>query len=414
MLAVWTGTRGNLVSAGCNDDIGYVNGVWDRDSILSIPASSGVTYFIEVSTFNGYIDINEASATESEQKQADEDYISSMQSQKIELDKNSGLINDLQSERSDEVSTQFWGGTLQLHVFNRYTISGNAGVADVVLSYVDETMKTISTDSDGNYQLIVPYGWSGMITPYKSGYKFSPISNTYAYLQSDQPNQDFLPQVCENCKDINVTIGGASIGNYSLADNESIRQNYPIIDAGPVVVQSVDGSDIVVALREMWNSQATGTVLSTSFAQLMGIAKERLSDTYYLPHYNDLSPYLDAQLRFGNVDSIPTKVTITIGGVDYGPFPSADPSDNLDPGESYRINFPDIDAGPVVVTSSNGAKIVVALREMWNSQATGLVDSTSFTQIMGIPKEELTDTYYLPHYNDLSPYLDAQLRFGIP
>ncbi|MBN8658394.1 MAG: hypothetical protein J0M11_21850, partial [Anaerolineae bacterium] len=128
---------------------------------------------------------------------------------------------------------------------------------------------------------------------------------------------------------------------------------------------------------------------------------------YYLPHYNDLSPLLDAQLRIGNVDTTTATVAITIGGV-------LQETVNIAPGASYRVNYPTLDAGPVKVESTDNKKIVVALREAWNNQGTGLLSSTSFTQLMGLPLEDLSAIYYLPHYNDLSPLLDAQLRFGVP
>ncbi|MBN8656386.1 MAG: hypothetical protein J0M11_11660, partial [Anaerolineae bacterium] len=100
-----------------------------------------------------------------------------------------------------------------------------------------------------------------------------------------------------------VTIGGVNQGSYALAPGASQRVNYPTLDAGPVKIESTNGVPIIAALREAWNNQQTGLLSSTSFAQLMGIPAEQLSDTYYLPHYNDLSPLLDAQLRIGNVDT---------------------------------------------------------------------------------------------------------------
>jgi hypothetical protein len=33
---------------------------------------------------------------------------------------------------------------------------------------------------------------------------------------------------------------------------------------------------------------------------------------------------------------------------------------------------------------------------------------------MGIPVEQLTDTYYFPTYNNTWPPLNSQLRFGVP
>jgi peptidyl-Lys metalloendopeptidase len=287
------------------------------------------------------------------------------------------------------------------------TISGSTGVSRVVLSYTDGTSKSVTTDGNGNYSLIVPNGWSGTITPSHACYTFNPASYSYTNVTAAQPNQNytatFVPT--NGCAIIGATIGGVNQGTYTLAPGESSRVNYPTVDAGPVKIESTNGVPIIAALREAWNNQQTGLLSSTSFAQLMGIPAEQLSDTYYLPHYNDLSPLLDAQLRIGNVDTTTATVAITIGGV-------LQETVNIAPGASYRVNYPTLDAGPVKVESTDNKKIVVALREAWNNQQTGLLASTSFTQLMGIPAEQLSDTYYLPHYNDLSPLLDAQLRIG--
>jgi hypothetical protein len=130
----------------------------------------------------------------------------------------------------------------------------------------------------------------------------------------------------------------------------------------------------------------------------MGLPLQALSDTYVFPAYNNLT--LDGQLRFGNVDNITTNVTITIGGVDRGTYP-------LQPNQSHRVNYP-LDSGPVVITSSNGARIIVALRDAYlvNGQV------VSFVQLMGLPQAALSDTYYFPAYNNVT--LNGQLRFGVP
>ena len=44
VLAVWTGTRGSLSLAGCNDDVSDT----DTSSAITLTVSSGTTYYIEV------------------------------------------------------------------------------------------------------------------------------------------------------------------------------------------------------------------------------------------------------------------------------------------------------------------------------------------------------------------------------
>ena len=72
------------------------------------------------------------------------------------------------------------------------TISGNAGVADVTLSYMDGTYKTATSDNDGNYTIEVPYGWSGTIIPSRTGFTFTPISRSYSNLTTDQVGQNYV------------------------------------------------------------------------------------------------------------------------------------------------------------------------------------------------------------------------------
>lgn len=72
-----------------------------------------------------------------------------------------------------------------------YTISGNAGAGSVTLSYIDGGAKAVTADGNGNYSITIPFGWSGTVTPSKSGYAFSPASLSFSDLQGDQAAQNF-------------------------------------------------------------------------------------------------------------------------------------------------------------------------------------------------------------------------------
>jgi hypothetical protein len=161
-----------------------------------------------------------------------------------------------------------------------------------------------------------------------------------------------------------------------------------------MIQSETPGAKIITALRDVYI--VNGRV--ESFAQSMGLPKEQRSDTYYFPAYNNKT--LDGQLRFANLDSVATTVTVTIGGVDRGTY-------TLQPNQSQRVNYP-LDTGPVVITSSNAAKIIAALRDAYI--VSGQV--VSFVQLMGLPQAALSDTYYFPAYNNVT--LSGQLRFGVP
>ena len=72
-----------------------------------------------------------------------------------------------------------------------YAISGNAGAADVVLSYDDGGPKTVTSGADGLYSIAVPAGWSGTVTPSKPGYTFSPPNRPYTNVTTNQTGQDY-------------------------------------------------------------------------------------------------------------------------------------------------------------------------------------------------------------------------------
>jgi len=73
----------------------------------------------------------------------------------------------------------------------KYTISGRvtyqgSGLADVSMGGLG-----VVTDVDGYYSGVVSTGWSGTVTPSKSGYNFSPPSISYSNVTSDKVNQDY-------------------------------------------------------------------------------------------------------------------------------------------------------------------------------------------------------------------------------
>jgi glucose/arabinose dehydrogenase len=275
-------------------------------------------------------------------------------------------------------------------------ISGNVGVAGATLNYSVGTARTSTSSPDGGYSLLVPYGWTGTVTPSKACYIFSPLNMTYNNVISAQSNQNYshVIDTGAGCASIAITIGENLMGEYGIPVEAQQRVEYAL-DSGPVQVVSTTGKPIIAALRDSWYDSTTSTW--TSFVQMMGLPKEQLSDSYYFPSYNNIS--LSGQLRFGNVDTVGTWVRVVIGGVERGRY-------FLDPNEQARVEY-DLDSGPVVVESETaGVKIIAALRDAWWDGTRW----TSFSQMMGLPKEQLSDSYYFPSYNNIS--LSGQLRFG--
>ena len=67
---------------------------------------------------------------------------------------------------------------------------GGSGISGVTLSFSNGGGST-TTNSNGYYSKQVPYGWSGTVTPSKSGYTFSPPSRSYSNVTSNRTNQNY-------------------------------------------------------------------------------------------------------------------------------------------------------------------------------------------------------------------------------
>jgi len=205
---------------------------------------------------------------------------------------------------------------------------------------------------------------------------------------------------------VTVTIGGvAQPVTYTLGPNESARVMYAGVDAGPVQVKSSGGVPIVASERVNLRTHPT----YSSYSEFMGLPGTTLTDTKYLfPWYNNVG--LESQLRFGNVGSSSTVVTIKLHGV-------AQPvTYTLAPNESARVMYPGVDDGPVQVESSGGVPIIASMRINLRTHPT----YSSYSEFMGLsmgtpvglPGNLLSSTYWFPWYNNLG--LDSQLRFGVP
>ncbi|HLO32066.1 MAG TPA: C39 family peptidase [Anaerolineales bacterium] len=79
-----------------------------------------------------------------------------------------------------------------------HTLSGNAGMAGAILSYIDGTSKTVVADANGNYSITVPYGWSGTVTPSDPCFIFTPDSQVYGDVTENLTDQNYTtaPGIC--------------------------------------------------------------------------------------------------------------------------------------------------------------------------------------------------------------------------
>jgi hypothetical protein len=194
---------------------------------------------------------------------------------------------------------------------------------------------------------------------------------------------------------VTVTIGGVFKGNYTLLPNTATRISYPALDSGPVKVTSSGNVPIIASMRVAYFD---GSAWS-DFSEMMGLPLSSLSSHYSFPVYNNVD--LNSQMRFGNVGSAPTTVTVTINGVLKGTY-------NLNPNQSRRVSYNGMNSGPVVVQSTGGVPIVASERVAYFNGTAW----SSFAEMMGLPQAQLSTTFVFPWYNNLD--LDTQIRFGVP
>ncbi len=94
------------------------------------------------------------------------------------------------------------------------SISGNAGLAGVTLSYTDGTAKTATSIAGGAYTLVVSPHWNGTVTPSLFGYTFTPADRSYTDVMANVTGDNYTPNA------IPVTIRGnagisSAVMNYN-------------------------------------------------------------------------------------------------------------------------------------------------------------------------------------------------------
>ncbi len=198
---------------------------------------------------------------------------------------------------------------------------------------------------------------------------------------------------------VHVYIGGTEVAGSPFAltasgAGQSTRVSFAGVNGGPV--QIVSDQQIVAAERVIYNVGGVGT----SFSEMMAQPASQISTTYWLPWYNNVD--LDTQLRIGNVSGAPASVHVYIGGTEMTGSPFALTATGA--GQSTRISFAGVNAGPVQIVSDQ--PIVAAERVIYTVAG----KATSFSEMMALPNGQVNTTYWLPWYNNVD--LNTQLRIG--
>lgn len=192
---------------------------------------------------------------------------------------------------------------------------------------------------------------------------------------------------------VQVTIGGVPMGSpFALAAGASVRKSYPGVNNGPVRISS--SQEIVAAERVIYKVNG----VQTSFTEMMALPAAQLDTTYWLPWYNHIG--LNTELRIANITTTPASVRVYIGGVEMQGSPF-----NLAAGATARKTYAGINNGPVKIVSDQF--ILVSERLIYS--VNGL--QTSFAEMLALPDNELSNTYWMPWYNH-NTTLDTQLRIA--
>jgi hypothetical protein len=266
-----------------------------------------------------------------------------------------------------------------------YTISGNAEIPGVTLSYTDGSAKTATTDGSGNYSFIVSYNWSGTVTPSHPCYTFSPEFSSYTNVTANKTAQNYTAtgNPGAGCTDVVVNIGSTSpvTKTYWIAPHSSTRPSFTGINNGPVQI-SQTSNDLVASQRVIYSGW--------SYSEMMGLPAEQLSKEYLFPYYNNVA--MDSQLRVSNVGGADTTITVYLAGTQIDQYALA-------AGGATRKNYTGKNSGPLRVTSS-ASNILATTRVLYNVN--------SYSELMGLPIEQLGKEYLFPYYNNVA--MNSQLR----
>jgi hypothetical protein len=181
---------------------------------------------------------------------------------------------------------------------------------------------------------------------------------------------------------IKVYLGTQQIDSYTLAAGSARRWNYDGRNSGPLRVTS-SNTNILATVRVLY--------VDSSYSEMMGLPKEQLSREYLFPYYNDIA--MNSQLRVSNVGGVNTTINVYLGS-----NPTPIDSYSLAAGGATRKNY-GFNSGPLRVTSS-ASNILTTIRVLYNS--------SSYSEMMGLPVEKLSKEYWYPAYDNNS--LDSQLR----
>ncbi|MHC5083475.1 MAG: hypothetical protein ACYTET_06000, partial [Planctomycetota bacterium] len=176
--------------------------------------------------------------------------------------------------------TQNFTSPLPLTISGYIRTAQSEAIAGVIVS-ADNGGSIDLTDADGYYQVIIPAGWSGTVTPRRIGYTFDPPQRSYVDLQDYLYNEDFQGLLH------NMKVYCWGDGVYGQCDGPVDNQFVTAIAAGHSHSLAVKSDGTVDAWGENTYGQSNLPATNTDFVNVaagsthsLGIKKDGSIDAW--------------------------------------------------------------------------------------------------------------------------------------
>jgi hypothetical protein len=140
---------------------------------------------------------------------------------------------------STDLSGQdYTASPVPLVISGRVAAKDGTGISGVILTFSGSAAFTTGTDLNGNFRQGVPQGWTGTITPAKSGYEFAPPVRTVENVNFHRPFLDYTAEAVtpvisgiittmEGVGIPGVTLGFSNNGGTAVTDGDG-RYNHAV------------------------------------------------------------------------------------------------------------------------------------------------------------------------------------------
>jgi hypothetical protein len=203
---------------------------------------------------------------------------------------------------------------------------------------------------------------------------------------------------------VQIFIGGALKGTYTIPPNGVIQPRYIGQIGGPVQVRSANGVNIVA-------SQKSVSGPKKSYSEVMGYPFNQFATTYWFPWYDHGYPsVIGSNMRtwilVGNPSTTQSAtVQIYIGGV-LQTVPNSNPPTTI-----FTIP-PRGNITPRWIGLQNGPVQIVSNIPVFVSERVFTVPNSVFNEAMGVPDNQLTNEYWYPWYD--SQYMNNFILVSKP